>query len=86
MRSVPSVRTSDAQAEVSHGEFSKPRSRRRGERRISVGSARSTKSTKSTAEFQYYGRHANSWLFNDFSVTDSVKKGWGKVFPSKGDE
>lgn len=40
----------------------------------------SSETSKNRKEFQYYGRHANTWLFNDWSVTDSVKKGWGKVF------
>lgn len=62
-------------AEVGAGEFSKPQIRRHRP---------SHESSKSQKEFQYYGRHANSWLFNDFSVKDTVKKGWGKVF-SKGD-
>jgi hypothetical protein len=62
--------------QVQQGEFSKPRIRRRRE---------SNESAKSQKEFQYYGRHANSWLFNDFSITDSVRKGWGKL-TSKNDE
>ncbi|KAF1960333.1 hypothetical protein CC80DRAFT_390656, partial [Byssothecium circinans] len=60
-------------AEVGRGEFSKPRVPRR---RVSNESSKS----EGAGEFRYYGRHANTWLFNDFSITDSVKKGWGKVF------
>lgn len=36
-------------------------------------------------EFKYYGRHGNQWLFNDFSVTDAVAKGFKRVF-GKGEE
>ena len=30
--------------------------------------------TSVSKEFQYYGRHANTWLFNDFSVKVNAKK------------
>jgi hypothetical protein len=76
---LPPIRTSATDkesVEVDVGEFSKPRvKRRRG----------SNESSKSHKEFQYYGRHANSWLFNDFSISGHVKKGWEKVFSSKSD-
>ncbi|ORY08930.1 hypothetical protein BCR34DRAFT_469488, partial [Clohesyomyces aquaticus] len=65
-------------AQVEQGEFSKRRVRRRRQ---------SNESSKSQKEFQYYGRHANSWLFNDFSLSGSVKKGFSKVFQGgKNDE
>jgi hypothetical protein len=75
MHTFPLSSTNRESVEVGQGEFSKPSVRRR---------RASNESTKSQKEFQYYGRHANSWLFNDFSVTDTVKKRWGKVF-SKSD-
>ncbi|KAF2013811.1 hypothetical protein BU24DRAFT_411516 [Aaosphaeria arxii CBS 175.79] len=71
IRTIPTSKTHRESVEVAQGQFSKPRVRRRRE---------SNESTKSQKEFQYYGRHANSWLFNDFSITDTVKKGFGKVF------
>lgn len=76
MRSIPYAKTTKESVEVGRGEFSKPRLGRRSRRE-------SNESAKSVPEFQYYGRHANTWLFNDFSVTDTVKKGWGKVFSGK---
>lgn len=75
MRTIPLSTTHKESVQVGQGEFSKPRIRQRRE---------SNESSRSHKEFQYYGRHANSWLFNDFSITDSVKKGWEKVF-SKND-
>lgn len=80
MRTVPLSATHAESVEVGQGEFSKPRIRLRRE------STESAKSAKSVPEFQYYGRHANAWLFNDFSITDSVKKAWGKVSSGKNDE
>lgn len=77
VRSGPSSRECKASAEVGRGEFSKPRAR--------SARRRESNDAKSVPEFQYYGRHANTWLFNDFSVTESVKKGWGKVFSGKGE-
>ncbi|KAF1973208.1 hypothetical protein BU23DRAFT_554492 [Bimuria novae-zelandiae CBS 107.79] len=75
-RGVPVVRECTQTIEVGRGGFSKPSLRRRRE---------SSESAKSTPEFQYYGRHANTWLFNDFSVTESVRKGWGRIV-GKGQE
>lgn len=53
-------------------------------RRGTDGSARSEgkreKKKKDSFEAHAYGRHSNQWLFNDFSITDAVKKGYGKVF------
>jgi hypothetical protein len=53
-------------------------------RRNTNGSVRSSRSDekkkKNTFEAHAYGRHSNQWLFNDFSITDAVKKGYGKVF------
>lgn len=76
MRSLPSAETCKESVEVGRGDFSKPRLGRRRRRRESYESG---KSHKSVPAFQYYGRHANSWLFNDFSITDSVKKGWSRM-------
>jgi hypothetical protein len=66
---------------VVQGEFSKPRINKRSRRdtQSSVGSNRSDKGEEQKA-FKYYGRHSNQWLFNDFSVTDAVSKGFKKVF------
>jgi hypothetical protein len=79
LRTMPTSSTCRASVEIDAGEFSKPSIRRR---------RASNESSKSHKEFQYYGRHANSWLFNDFSISQHVKKGWGKVFSpkSEGDE
>ncbi|KAF2269233.1 hypothetical protein CC78DRAFT_612685 [Lojkania enalia] len=74
VRAFPMSRISTEPIEVGVGEFSKPTIKRR---RDSSGSSKSHK------EFQYYGRHANSWLFNDFSITDSVKRGWRAVAGKK---
>jgi hypothetical protein len=74
---VPTARVQRQSVEVGQGQFSKPRageSRRRRE---------SNESAKTVPEFRYYGRHSNDWLFNGFSISDSVKKGWGKVFSGK---
>ncbi|KAH7401650.1 hypothetical protein BKA66DRAFT_405925 [Pyrenochaeta sp. MPI-SDFR-AT-0127] len=88
MRAEPSASTQRASVEVPVGEFSKPRINKRS-RRDTQSSARSegSKTTKSTREreFQYYGRHGNQWLFNDFSVTDAVSKGFKKVFGKDND-
>jgi hypothetical protein len=76
---APCTKTSRASAEVGVGEFSKPRVNKRS-RRNTTSSARSARSEGANDDFRYYGRHGNQWLFNDFSITDSIKKGWGKVF------
>lgn len=55
---------------------SNSRERKRGERRATHGE----EGRKREREFQYYGRHGNQWLFNDFSVRDAVKRGVGRVF------
>ncbi|KAF2035378.1 hypothetical protein EK21DRAFT_54430 [Setomelanomma holmii] len=78
-RAVPKTRTNRESVEVGVGEFSKPRVNKRSQRDRSV-STRSAKSEAGKEDFRYYGRHSNQWLFNDFSVTDSIRKGWGKVF------
>ncbi|KAH3917257.1 hypothetical protein HBH56_054520 [Parastagonospora nodorum] len=69
---VPRTKTSRESAEVGIGEFSKPR--------VNERSRRDSAKIEGNDDFRYYGRHANQWLFNDFSVTESIKKGWGKVF------
>lgn len=69
--------------EVSPGEFSMPRVPKRSRRGtdVSAGSSRShEKRKKDSFEAHAYGRHSNQWLFNDFSITAAVKKGYGKVF------
>jgi hypothetical protein len=58
--------------EVGVGGFSKPRINQRSRRTSGNGNG--------NEDFRYYGRHGNQWLFNDFSVTESIKKGWGRVF------
>ncbi|KAF2677253.1 hypothetical protein K458DRAFT_424115 [Lentithecium fluviatile CBS 122367] len=75
----PTAKGHGHSVEVGQEQFSKPRA---GERR----KRKSNESAKNVPEFQYYGRHANTWLFNDFSITDSVKKGWGKLLSGKNDE
>jgi hypothetical protein len=75
-RAVPKTRTNRESVEIGAGEFSKPRVNKRS-RRDTNASARSESGKE---DFRYYGRHSNQWLFNDFSVTESIKKGWGKMF------
>jgi hypothetical protein len=77
MRTFPLSSTNRESVEVVPGEFSKPKLRR---------CSASDGDSKSHKEFQYYGRHANSWLFNDWSVTSSFRKGLGKVFPKSGND
>ncbi len=81
MRAEPSVRTHAESVGVGPGEFSKPRvpMRSRRDTSSSVGSGNTAKSEEHR-EFKYYGRHSNQWLFNDFSVTDAVSKGFKRVF------
>jgi hypothetical protein len=81
MRAEPSSKTHTESVGVAPGEFSKPRVHKRSRRdtQSSVGSGRSAKSEE-PKEFKYYGRHSNQWLFNDFSVTDAVSKGFKRVF------
>ncbi|KAH7084998.1 hypothetical protein BKA63DRAFT_485001 [Paraphoma chrysanthemicola] len=82
-RAVPKTRTNRESVEIGAGGFSKPRVNKRS-RRDTNESGRSARSEGGNGngkeDFRYYGRHSNQWLFNDFSVTDSIKKGWGKVF------
>jgi hypothetical protein len=66
---VPRTKTNRESVEIGVGEFSKPRVNKRSRR----DTIESTKS-ESKDDFRYYGRHANQWLFNDFSVTDSIKE------------
>jgi hypothetical protein len=61
--------------EHAEAEFSKPRTKKR---------VRSRSECAPPKEFQYYGRHSNQWLFNDFSVSGAVRKGFGKVFGRDG--
>jgi len=84
-RSTPCTKASREYAEVGVGEFSKPRINERS-RRNTGGSGKSVRSEGASEEFRYYGRHGNQWLFNDFSVTDAVRKGWGKMRAGREDE
>ncbi|KAF3039188.1 hypothetical protein E8E12_006781 [Didymella heteroderae] len=83
LHSYPSRALHRKDVEVSPGEFSMPRVPKRS-RRGTNGSQRSSKSEgkkkANSFEAHAYGRHSNQWLFNDFSITDAVKKGYGKVF------
>ena len=81
MRAEPSSKTHAESVGVAPGEFSKPRVHKRNRRdtQSSVGSGKSARSEE-PKEFKYYGRHSNQWLFNDFSVTDAVSKGFKRVF------
>ncbi|KAI4652277.1 hypothetical protein J4E93_002476 [Alternaria ventricosa] len=81
MHAEPSSKTHAESVGVAPGEFSKSRVHKRSRRNTqsSVGSGRSAKSEEAK-EFKYYGRHSNQWLFNDFSVTDAVSKGFKRVF------
>ncbi|KAH6875498.1 hypothetical protein BKA58DRAFT_379928 [Alternaria rosae] len=85
MHAEPSSKTHAESVGVAPGEFSKPRVHKRSRRNTqnSVGSGRSAKSEE-PKEFKYYGRHSNQWLFNDFSVTDAVSKGFKRVFSNNG--
>ncbi|KAF2127262.1 hypothetical protein P153DRAFT_387808 [Dothidotthia symphoricarpi CBS 119687] len=73
--SVSSATTCRDSVEVPVGAFSKPCLGRKS-RRATDGERK--------GEFQYYGRHANQWLFNGFSVTGAVRRGFGKVFRKEG--
>lgn len=83
LHSYPSRTLHRKDVEVSPGEFSMPRVPKRS-RRGTDGSRRSSRSEgkkkSNSFEAHAYGRHSNQWLFNDFSITDAVKKGYGKVF------
>ncbi|RAR11637.1 hypothetical protein DDE82_000584 [Stemphylium lycopersici] len=78
----PSSKTHAESVGVAAGDFSKPRINKRSRRNTSSssGSARSARSVDKQQEFKYYGRHGNQWLFNDFSVTEAVSKGFRRVF------
>jgi len=75
LRAEPSARVYAESVGVAQGDFSKPRVHKRS-RRDTRDSGRS----EQAMAFKYYGRHSNQWLFNDFSVSDAVSKGWRKVF------
>lgn len=68
--------------EVSPGEFSMPRVPKRSRRSTgaSSDSHERRRKEKNSFEAHAYGRHSNQWLFNDFSFTDAVRRGCGKVF------
>ena len=50
----------------------------------STSSGSAEKEREEPAQFKYYGRHGNQWLFNDFSVTGAVAKGFRRVFGKEG--
>ncbi|CAO2658657.1 Nn.00g063800.m01.CDS01 [Neocucurbitaria sp. VM-36] len=88
---MPSSKTHRESVEIAPGAFSKPRVHKRS-RRGTQDSAKSEGARSGQAEagapekeFKYYGRHANQWLFNDFSVTDAVSKGFRRVFGKDAD-
>lgn len=86
----PSSKTHRESVGVAPGAFSKPRVHprsRRDTRSISSGSSANSTRSEEQKEFKYYGRHSNQWLFNDFSVTHAVSKGFKRVFgkEAKGD-
>ena len=56
------------------------RSRRGTDESARSGNSERRKKKKDSFEAHAYGRHSNQWLFNDFSIIDAVKKGYGKVF------
>lgn len=78
----PSSKTYPESVGVAAGDFSKPRINKRSRRNTSSssGSGRSARSEDKQQEFKYYGRHGNQWLFNDFSITEAVSKGFRRVF------
>ena len=83
LHAYPSRALHRKDVEVSPGEFSMPRvpkRSRRGTNTSARSSGREETSKKNSFEAHAYGRHSNQWLFNDFSITDAVKKGYGKVF------
>lgn len=99
MRGGPSTRTFHTTAEIAPGGFSKPRVPLRSQRNQSTNAhhfpaesdndspaaTTQTQKEKEYPEFRPYGRHANQWLFNDFSITDAVSKGVKRVFQSARD-
>ncbi|KAJ4334512.1 hypothetical protein N0V87_006840 [Didymella glomerata] len=86
LHSYPSRALHRKDVEVSPGEFSMPRAPKRSRRgtnsshRSSKSEGTSGKKKSNSFEAHAYGRHSNQWLFNDFSITDAVKKGYGRVF------
>ncbi|KAF2139000.1 uncharacterized protein K452DRAFT_290097 [Aplosporella prunicola CBS 121167] len=62
-------------------------SRPQGSRNVSNGSQTTSLKDKrsstasSNSQFSYYGRHSNEWLFNNFSVTDSIKDAYHHFKP-----
>lgn len=86
LRAHPSSHSHAETVGVAPGSFSKPRvhSRSRSHQRDGqyAGSRSRSAETAPQQEFKYYGRHGNQWLFNDFSVTDAVARGFRRVFSS----
>jgi hypothetical protein len=72
LRAEASCKTHRESVEVAQGEFSKPR--------VPERSRRDSSKSEEQKPFKYYGRHSNQWLFNDFSVTGAVSKGFKRVF------
>ncbi|KAF5845787.1 hypothetical protein GGP41_009557 [Bipolaris sorokiniana] len=81
----PSSRLHPESVGIAPGDFSKPRVPKRSRRHTmesgtSSSSSSGRKEREEPAQFKYYGRHGNQWLFNDFSVTGAVAKGFRRVF------
>ena len=45
-----------------------------------------TRSSANNADFYFYGRHGNTWLFGDFSLTDTVKKRVNRLLHGRNEE
>lgn len=89
LHALPSSRLHPESVGIAPGDFSKPRVPKRSRRHTMESSSSSTsgsharKEREEPAQFKYYGRHGNQWLFNDFSVTGAVAKGFRRVFGNK---
>jgi hypothetical protein len=72
LRAEASCKTHRESVGVAQGDFSKAR--------VPERSRRDSSKSEGKQEFRYYGRHSNQWLFNDFSVTGAVSRGFKRVF------
>ncbi|KAI8934080.1 hypothetical protein NX059_008843 [Plenodomus lindquistii] len=79
-RSSAGPQVTHASASIDPGSFSKPRVHQRSRRDTGPGTKSEGGAEGKEMEFKYYGRHSNQWLFNDFSVTDAMAKGFKRVF------
>ncbi|KAJ6202164.1 hypothetical protein J3E72DRAFT_436669 [Bipolaris maydis] len=87
LHALPSSRLHAESVGIAPGDFSKPRVPKRSRRHtmesstsIRSGGGGGRKEREEPAQFKYYGRHGNQWLFNDFSVSGAVAKGFRRVF------